>query len=192
MLIELFANSGGVGVCVCVCVCGVCVCVWCNLIVWSTNKIVLLLIAVWSSMFFVVSWGSSLNLATDWTTGVWSPAEEKNFYSSLCVQASSDAYPTSCPLCTGGPFPPVKRGRRMTLSTHPIWCRGQEWVGAISLLTFDSCMAVVEPLFFLSFAVSKVVTRFISFECTILSTLSQLCTLYSIKWDDDYKNEPGK
>jgi hypothetical protein len=27
--------------------------------------------------------------------------------------------------------PGVKRGRGVTLTTHPIWCRGREWVGAI-------------------------------------------------------------
>jgi hypothetical protein len=34
----------------------------------------------------------------------------------------------------------LKRGRIMTLTTHPIWCRGQEWLGSITkhqvLLTF--------------------------------------------------------
>jgi hypothetical protein len=39
------------------------------------------------------------------TTGVRSPAEAKNFSSSLCVQTSSEAHPTSYPVGTGGPFP---------------------------------------------------------------------------------------
>jgi hypothetical protein len=41
---------------------------------------------------------------------------------------------------TGGPF--TKRGRGVTLTTHPIYCRGQEWVGAIHPLppsAFVSC-----------------------------------------------------
>jgi hypothetical protein len=47
------------------------------------------------------------------------PAEAKNFSSSLCVQTGSGAHPPSCPMGTGGPFPWVKRGRSMTLTTHP-------------------------------------------------------------------------
>jgi hypothetical protein len=41
-------------------------------------------------------------LATDWTTGVRSSAEARDFSSSLCAQTSSEA---SCPMVTGGPFP---------------------------------------------------------------------------------------
>jgi hypothetical protein len=35
---------------------------------------------------------------------VRSPAEAKDFSSSLCVQTGSEAHPASCPLGTGGPF----------------------------------------------------------------------------------------
>jgi hypothetical protein len=38
-------------------------------------------------------------------TGIWSPAEENNFSSSLCVQTSSEAHPASYPIGTGGSFP---------------------------------------------------------------------------------------
>jgi hypothetical protein len=41
----------------------------------------------------------------DWTTGVRSPAEAKDFSSSLCVQTGSGAHPASCRMGTGGPFP---------------------------------------------------------------------------------------
>jgi hypothetical protein len=47
------------------------------------------------------------------TTGVRSPAEAKDFSSSLCIQTSSEAYPASCPLGTRSPFPGVKGG--------PVW-----------------------------------------------------------------------
>jgi hypothetical protein len=35
---------------------------------------------------------------------VRSPAEAKDFSSSLCVQTGSGAHPASCPMGTGGPF----------------------------------------------------------------------------------------
>jgi hypothetical protein len=35
---------------------------------------------------------------------VRSPAGEKDFSSSLCVQMGSAAHPASCPMGTGGPF----------------------------------------------------------------------------------------
>jgi hypothetical protein len=38
-----------------------------------------------------------------------------------------------------GPFPGVQRGRLVTLTTHCIECRGQEWVGAIPL-PLGACM----------------------------------------------------
>jgi hypothetical protein len=44
-------------------------------------------------------------LTTDWTTGVRSPTEVEDFSSSLCVQTGSGAYPASCTMGTGGPFP---------------------------------------------------------------------------------------
>jgi hypothetical protein len=50
---------------------------------------------------------------------VRSPAGAKDFSSSLCVQTGSGAHPTSCTMGTGGPFPGVKRGRGVMLTTHP-------------------------------------------------------------------------
>jgi hypothetical protein len=61
----------------------------------------------------------SRNMTADWTTGVLSPAEAKDFFSSLCVQTSSEAHPPSYPMGTGGRFVGVKRGRFVTLATHP-------------------------------------------------------------------------
>jgi hypothetical protein len=37
--------------------------------------------------------------------GVRSPAEAKDFSSSLCVQTGSGVHPTSCTMGTWGPFP---------------------------------------------------------------------------------------
>jgi hypothetical protein len=39
---------------------------------------------------------------------VRSPAEAKDFCSSLCVQTGSGAHPASCTMGAGGPFPGAK------------------------------------------------------------------------------------
>jgi hypothetical protein len=41
------------------------------------------------------------------------------FSCSLCVQTGSGAHPASRTMGTGGPFPGAKRGRGVTLTTHP-------------------------------------------------------------------------
>jgi hypothetical protein len=41
------------------------------------------------------------------------------FSCNLCVQSGSEAHPVSCAMGTGGPFPGAKRGRGVTLTTHP-------------------------------------------------------------------------
>jgi hypothetical protein len=61
-------------------------------------------------------------LATGWTTGRsrFDPRRRRNYFpSSLCIQTGSGAHPASCTMGTGGPFPGVKRGRGVTLTTHP-------------------------------------------------------------------------
>jgi hypothetical protein len=65
-------------------------------------------------------------LTTDWTTGVRSPTEAKDFSSTLCVQTSSEIHPASYRMGNRSPFPEVKRGRGVTLTTHPNWCQGKE------------------------------------------------------------------
>jgi hypothetical protein len=45
----------------------------------------------------------SVCLTKDWTTGVQTPTEGKDFSSSLCIQISSEAHPASCPVGTRGP-----------------------------------------------------------------------------------------
>jgi hypothetical protein len=55
----------------------------------------------------------------DRAIGVRFPAGAKDFSSNLCVQTGSGAHPASCPMGTGGPSPGVKRGRGVTLTTHP-------------------------------------------------------------------------
>jgi hypothetical protein len=53
------------------------------------------------------------------TIRVRSPAGAKDFSFSLCVQTGSGAHPASCTMSTGGPFSGGKRGRGVTLTTHP-------------------------------------------------------------------------
>jgi hypothetical protein len=71
-----------------------------------------------------ISRGGSVSTVSDYGLDdqdieVRSPAETKDFSCSLCVQTGSGAHPASCPMGTGGPFPGVKRGRVVTLTTHP-------------------------------------------------------------------------
>jgi hypothetical protein len=68
--------------------------------------------------------GSSGSIVSDYglddrAIGVRFPAGAKDFSSNLCVQTGSGAHPVSCPVGTGGPFPGAKRGRGVTLTTHP-------------------------------------------------------------------------
>jgi hypothetical protein len=47
-------------------------------------------------------------VTTDWSTEVRSSADAKGFSSIICVQTSSEAYPASCSMRNGGPFPGAK------------------------------------------------------------------------------------
>jgi hypothetical protein len=44
-------------------------------------------------------------MSLDWTTGVRSPTEAKDFSSSLCIQTNSEAHPASYTMGTDGTFP---------------------------------------------------------------------------------------
>jgi hypothetical protein len=68
--------------------------------------------------------GSSVSIVPEYglddrEIGVRSPAGVKDISSNLCVQTGSGAHPASCTMGTGGPFPGPKRGRGVTLTTHP-------------------------------------------------------------------------
>jgi hypothetical protein len=68
--------------------------------------------------------GSSVSVVSDYglddrAIGVRFPAGAKDFSSNLFVQTGSEAHPASCTMGTGGPFPGAKRGRGVTLTTHP-------------------------------------------------------------------------
>jgi hypothetical protein len=69
--------------------------------------------------------GSSGSIVSDYglddrAIGIRSSAGAEDFSSSLCVQTGSGAHPASCTMGTGGPFPGVKRGRGVMLTTHPL------------------------------------------------------------------------
>jgi hypothetical protein len=49
-------------------------------------------------------------MTTDWTNGVRSPAEAKDFSSNLCVQTSSEAHPASCAMGTEESFLWIESG----------------------------------------------------------------------------------
>jgi hypothetical protein len=70
------------------------------------------------------SCGSSVSIVSEYgledrAIGIRSPEGLKDFSSNLYVQTSSEAHPASCKMGTGGPFPGAKRGRGVTLTTHP-------------------------------------------------------------------------
>jgi hypothetical protein len=49
-------------------------------------------------------------LTPGWMTAVRSLAKANNFFCCLLAQTSSEPYPASYPVGTGGPFPGVKHG----------------------------------------------------------------------------------
>jgi hypothetical protein len=72
----------------------------------------------------IVSRGSSGTIVSDYglddrAIEVRSPTGAENFSSSLCVQTGSGAHPASYQMGTGVISPGIKRGRGVTLTTHP-------------------------------------------------------------------------
>jgi hypothetical protein len=68
--------------------------------------------------------GSSGSVVSDYgledrAIEVRSPTGAEDFSSSPCVQTGSGAHPASYPMGTGVLSPGVKRGRGVTLTTHP-------------------------------------------------------------------------
>jgi hypothetical protein len=69
--------------------------------------------------YFIFMSGYGLD---DQAIEVQSLAEARDFSSNLCVQTGSGAHPASHAM---GPFPGVKSGRVMTLTTHPHLSSGE-------------------------------------------------------------------
>jgi hypothetical protein len=70
---------------------------------------------------------------------------------SLCVQTSCKAIQPPIQWVSGVLYLGVKRGRGVTLTTHPIQCRGQELVGATLLSSQPPSWRVAELLYFTLF-----------------------------------------
>jgi hypothetical protein len=71
-----------------------------------------------------MSRGSSVGIVSDYglddrAIEVRSPTGAEDFSSIPCVQTGSGAHPASYPMGTGGLYPGAKRGRGVTLTTHP-------------------------------------------------------------------------
>jgi hypothetical protein len=84
---------------------------------------------------------------THWMTWVRSPAEEKEFSSSLCVQTSSEAHPASYPMGTRGTFPrgKVQPGHN---TSHPHLEPRYRMSRNYTPLPLGTCMAVAGQLSF--------------------------------------------
>jgi hypothetical protein len=80
----------------------------------TTNK------CVFCCLLHKASWGT-WGTVSDYRLDDWSsiPGWGKEFFRSLCVQTSSEACPASYPVGNWGLFTGVKRGRDVTLTTHP-------------------------------------------------------------------------
>jgi hypothetical protein len=66
---------------------------------------------------------SLLCLTINWTTGrsrIHPRKKRKDFSCSPCVRIGCGAHPASCTVGTGDPFPGLKRGSGVMLTTHPI------------------------------------------------------------------------
>jgi hypothetical protein len=80
-------------------------------------------------------------VTTDWTTGVRSPAEAKDFSSGLCVQTSSENHSASYPRDMGESFSRGKArpGCDADHSPHLVW---RSIMSRSYTSLFDACMAV--------------------------------------------------
>jgi hypothetical protein len=96
-------------------------------------------------------------LTIDWATWVRSPAEAKDFSSSICVQTSSEAQPSSHPMATRDPFPGIK------------WAVSWRW----PLTQYSAMVKAIPPLLL---GVCRAVTGQFHFT---LQTSHCLTTLYA-------------
>jgi hypothetical protein len=63
----------------------------------------------------------------------------------------AEVYPASYPMGTGDPFPGIKRGRRVTLTTHPYIVPRSRIRSYTSSLSLDAYMAVAGDFTFIHF-----------------------------------------
>jgi hypothetical protein len=72
----------------------------------------------------------------------------KEFSSSLCVQTSSEAHLSSCPMGTGVLSQGVKRGQGVTPTTHSHLVPRSRISRSYNSSSLSTCMAVVGQLYF--------------------------------------------
>jgi hypothetical protein len=78
----------------------------------------------WFWIYYRITWRAGVAQSVHWltkdmTTGVLSPASAKNFFFYSLWWDRLLAHPSSYPVVTRCPFPEVKHGRVVTLTTHP-------------------------------------------------------------------------
>jgi hypothetical protein len=95
-----------------------------------TSSIILLMhlaTAVFSNECFTISFAVEVGLSAEplclkclrLGDRVSLPTRGEGFSHLACVQTSTEAYPASYSMGTAGPFPGVKRGQGVTLTTQP-------------------------------------------------------------------------
>jgi hypothetical protein len=106
----------------------------------------------------------------------------------VAVRTSNLAWPL-CPDQLWGPprgvlSQGVKHSQAVTLTTHPLYCQGQEWVGATPLCLV-MCMAVAGQLYFLytsviiTVYVSQILYLSFAFLTSLVTPLLQIRICYS-------------
>jgi hypothetical protein len=80
---------------------------------------------------------------------VRSPPKAKEFSCSLCVQTGSGAYPASCTMGTGGPFPGGKARPERDADHSPHVVPRSRMCMSYTPLHLDACMACSGTSFYL-------------------------------------------
>jgi hypothetical protein len=121
----------------------------------------------WLCLMMMGSHGSSVSIVFDYgldedrAIGVWSPAEAMDFPSSLWVQTGSGAHPASYLMVIKGPFPGVKHGRGVTLTTHsqlvpkPRMSRSSTFWGVIGWLIYNPRLVAISTRDVIEFSLTS-------------------------------------
>jgi hypothetical protein len=117
----------------------------------------------------------------DWVIEVRTLAEAKGFFSSLCAQTGYQAHPASCPMDTGGPFPVVKCGSGVTLTTHP-HLAPRSWMSR-SYTSFPPCASMVCCGTALCYFYLYVITLFGGFLHVVTITMMSHVLFCYVTWN---------
>jgi hypothetical protein len=124
--------------------------------------------------FLNISWGISVGVVSDYRqdAGIRSPEIQRHF--PLLSVSRPALWPNKTPTqwVLGVLSPGVNSGQGVTLTIHPIKCRGEEWVGATYSLSLGACMMIAGQLYFLHcFVIS---TRFEAGVCNLFVMSNKL------------------